>query len=83
MSALHIAALMLRREQPALRDRLFRWTVGDEVRERRGRLATIGAGLREFGRNLIARVARSALGGVESDDADRDDEYWPSRPSSR
>ena len=28
-------------------------------------------------------VAPPALGGVESDDADRDDEYWPSRPSSR
>ena len=28
-------------------------------------------------------VAPPALGGVESDDADRDDEYWPSRPSNR
>ena len=28
-------------------------------------------------------AAPAALGGVESDDADRDDEYWPSRPSSR
>ena len=28
-------------------------------------------------------VAPPALGGVESDDADRDDEYWRSRPSSR
>ena len=28
-------------------------------------------------------VAPPALGGVESDDADRDDEYFPSRPSSR
>jgi len=28
-------------------------------------------------------VAPPALGGVEGDDADGDDEYWPSRPSSR
>ena len=45
--------------------------VGDEVRERRARLATIGACLGEFGGDLIARIARPALGGVESDNVDR------------
>ena len=44
--------------------------VGDEVRERRRRLATIGACLGEFGGDLIARIARPALGGVESNDTD-------------
>ena len=83
MSALHIAALMLRRGRPALRDRLFRWVVGNEVSDRRGDLAAIGACLRERRRDVVSYVARPALGGVEGDDADGDDEYWPSRPSSR
>jgi len=42
--------------------------VGDEIREGRGRLASIGARLRKLGSNLIAHVARPAFGGVESDD---------------
>ena len=71
MSALHIAALMLRRGRPALRDRLFRWVVGNEVSDRRGDLAAIGACLRERRRDVVSYVARPALGGVESNDADR------------
>jgi len=84
MSALHIivgwwlvlnavvfAALMLRRGRPALRDRLFRWVVGNEVSDRRGDLAAIGACLRERRRDVFGHVARPALGGVESNDADR------------
>ena len=71
MSALHIAALMLRRGRPALRDRLFRWLVGNEVSDRRGDLAAIGACLRERRRDAFAHVERPALGGVESNDADR------------
>jgi len=84
MSALHIivgwwlvlnavvfAALMLRRGRPALRDKLFRWVVGNEVSDRRGDLASIGACLRERRRDVVSYVARPALGGVESNDADR------------
>ena len=71
MSALHIAALMLRRGRPALRDRLFRWVVGNEVSDRRGDLAAIGACLRERRRDAFAHVARPALGCVKGDDADR------------
>ena len=71
MSALHFAALMLRRGRPALRDKLFRWVVGNEVSDRRGDLAAIGACLRERRRDVVSYVARPALGGVESDDADR------------
>jgi hypothetical protein len=71
MSALHIAALMLRRGRPALRDRLFRWVVGNEVSDRRGDLAAIGACLRERRRDVVSHVARPVLGGVESNDADR------------
>ena len=43
--------------------------VGDEVRDRRGDPAAIGACLGEFGRDLLGHVARPTLGGVESDDA--------------
>jgi hypothetical protein len=43
--------------------------VADEVRDRRGDLAAIGACLREFGRDLLGHVARPTLGVVESDDA--------------
>ena len=70
MSALHIAALMLRRGRPALRDRLFRWVVGNEVSDRRGDLAAIGACLRERRRDVGSHVARPALGGVEGEDTD-------------
>ena len=56
MSALHIAALMLRRGRPALRDRLFRWLVGNEVSDRRGDLAAIGACLRERRRHVVSRA---------------------------
>jgi hypothetical protein len=45
--------------------------IGDEVLKRRGRLATTGACLGKFGRDLVARVARPTLCGVKSDDADR------------
>ena len=71
MSALHFAVLMLRRGRPALRDRLSRWVVGNEVRDRRGDFAAIGACLRERRRDVVSYVARPALGGVESNDADR------------
>jgi hypothetical protein len=42
LNAVVFAALMLRRDRPVLRDRLFRWMVGDEVHDRLGDLA-IGA----------------------------------------
>ena len=56
MSALHIAALMLRRGRPALRDRLFRWVVGNEVSDRRGDLAAVGGRLRERNRSVVGRI---------------------------
>jgi hypothetical protein len=43
--------------------------VGDEVRDRRVRLAAIAARLRKLGGYLLAYVARPTLGRVESDDA--------------
>src|SRR6516225_3219639 len=45
--------------------------VSDEVRDRWGDLVAIGACLGEFGRDVFSHVARPALGGVESNDADR------------
>jgi hypothetical protein len=71
MSALHFGALMLWRGRPALRDRLFRWAVGNEVSNRRGDLAAIGPCLRERRCDVVSYGARPALGGVESSDADR------------
>ena len=62
--------LMLRRDLPVPRDRLFRWVVGDEVHDRQGDLAAIGACLRERSSGVVGHVAGPALGGVESDDAD-------------
>jgi hypothetical protein len=43
LNAVLFAALMLRRDQPALRDQLLRWVVGNEVSDRRGDLAAMGA----------------------------------------
>jgi hypothetical protein len=40
-------AALMRHGRPALRDRLFRWVVGNEVSDRRGDLAAIGECLRE------------------------------------
>jgi hypothetical protein len=45
-----VTALMLRRGRPSLRDRLFRWMVGNKVSDRQEDLAAIGACLRERGR---------------------------------
>jgi hypothetical protein len=70
LNAVLFAALMLRRDQPALRDQLLRWVVGDEVSDRRGDLAAMGACSRERSRDVAGHVAGPALGGVESDDAD-------------
>ena len=64
MSALNFTALMLRRGRPALRDKLFRSVVGNEVSDRRADLAAIGACLRERRRDVVSYVARPALGGV-------------------
>jgi hypothetical protein len=55
-------ALMLRRDRPVLRNRLFRWVVGDEVHDRLGDLAASS--------DVVGHVAGPALGDVESDDAD-------------
>jgi hypothetical protein len=44
--------------------------VGNEVTDRRGDLAAIGACLRERRRDIVSHVARPALGGVESDNVD-------------
>ena len=71
LNAVVFAALMLRRGRPALRDRLFRWMVDDEVHDRLGDLAAIDACLRERSRDLVSHVEGPALGDVESDDADR------------
>jgi hypothetical protein len=44
--------------------------VGDEVHDRQGDLAAIGACLRERSSDVVGHVEGPALGGVESDDAD-------------
>ena len=70
LNAVVFSVLMLRRDRPVPRDRLFRWVVGDEVHDRQGDLAAIGACLRERSSGVVGHVAGPALGGVESDDAD-------------
>ena len=70
LNAVVFSVLMLRRDRPVPRDRLFRWVVGDEVHDRQGDLAAIGACLRERSSVVVGHVAGPALGGVESDDAD-------------
>ena len=70
LNAVVLSVLMLRRDRPVPRDRLFRWVVGDEVHDRQGDLAAIGACLRERSSGVVGHVAGPALGGVESDDAD-------------
>ena len=71
LNAVVFSVLMLRRDRPVPRDRLFRWVVGDEVHDRLGDLAAIDACLRERSRDVVSHVEGPALGGVESDDADR------------
>jgi len=70
LNAVVFAALMLRRDQPALRDRIFRWVVGDEVHDQLEGRAAIGTSTRELGGDVVAHVVVPALGGVEADDAD-------------
>ena len=61
LNAVVFAALMLRQDRSVLRDRLFRWAVGDEVHDRPGDLAAVGASTHE-----LNHVEGPALGGVES-----------------
>ena len=70
LNAVVFIVLMLRRDLPVPRDRLFRWVVGDKVHDRQGDLAAIGACLRERSSDVVGHVEGPALGGVESDDAD-------------
>jgi hypothetical protein len=70
LNAVVFIVLMLRRDLPVPRDRLFRWVVGDEVHDRQGDLAAIGVCLREPSSDIVGHVEGPALGGVESDDAD-------------
>ena len=70
LNAVVFIVLMLRRDLPVPRDRLFRWVVGDKVHDRQGDLAAIGACVRERSSGVVGHVAGPALGGVESDDAD-------------
>ena len=71
LNAVVFAALMLRRDRPVLRDRLFRWVVGDEVHDRLGALAAIGTSTGEPSGDVVGHVTRPALSGIESNDADR------------
>ena len=61
LNAVVFAALMLRQDRSVLRDRLFRWAVGDEVRDRPGDLAAVGTSPHE-----LSHIEGPALGGVES-----------------
>ena len=61
LNAVVLAALMLRQDRSVLRDRLFRWAVGDEVHDRPGDLAAVGTSTHE-----LSHVEGPALGGVES-----------------
>ena len=70
LNAVVFIVLMLRRDLPVPRDRLFRWVVGDKVHDRQGDLAAIGVCLREPSSDVVGHVEGPALGGVESDDAD-------------
>ena len=55
LNAVVFAALMLRQDQSVLRDRLFRWAVGDEVHDRLRNLATIGIGTHELGGDVVGQ----------------------------
>jgi len=55
LNAVVFAALMLRRDRPALRDGLFRWAVGDEVHDRLRNLAAIGIGTHELGGDVVGQ----------------------------
>ena len=61
LNAVVFAALMLRQDQSVLRDRLFRWAVGDEVHDRPWDLAAVGTSTHE-----LSHIEGPALGGVES-----------------
>jgi hypothetical protein len=71
LNAVVFAALMLRRDQPALRNRLFRWVVSDKVHDQLGDRAAIGTSTLEVERDVVGYVEGPALGGVESDDVQR------------
>jgi len=70
LNAVVFAALMLRRDRPALRDRLFRWVVGDKVHDRLRDLAAVGTSTHELGSDVVSHIDGPSLNGVESDDAD-------------
>src|SRR6516162_2639157 len=61
LNAVVFAALMLRQDRSVLRDRLFRWAVDHEVRDRPGDFAAVGTSTHE-----LSHVEGPALGGVES-----------------
>ena len=77
MSALHFAAVMLRRGRPTLRDRIFRWVVGNEVSDRRGDLAAIGACLRGVAA-MPSLTSSDQPSAVLKATTQTGDEYWPS-----